>query len=160
MQAEKLRQNHLGKDSFSEARSTCACVCSVVSNSATPDCSPPGSSVHGISQAKILEWVTVSFPRGSSQPKRVTIYRGRWYLTTQDRLASCWPTSPSSRSPTRPILTMKKLEGIQAKESFLPPHVVEWVCNILAGLMHLRSRWQTQGYVLLHVDILASPLES
>ena len=29
------------------------------------DCSPPGSSVHGISQAKILEWVASSFSRGS-----------------------------------------------------------------------------------------------
>ena len=29
----------------------------------------PGSSVHGILQAKILEWVAISFPRGSSRPK-------------------------------------------------------------------------------------------
>ena len=37
---------------------------------ATPvDCSPPGSSVHGILQARILEWVAISFSRGSSQPK-------------------------------------------------------------------------------------------
>ena len=27
------------------------------------DCSPPGSSVHGILQAKILEWVTISFSK-------------------------------------------------------------------------------------------------
>ena len=30
------------------------------------DCSPPGSSVHGISQAEVLEWVAISFSRGSS----------------------------------------------------------------------------------------------
>ena len=30
------------------------------------DCSPPGSSVHGILQARILEWVAVSFSKGSS----------------------------------------------------------------------------------------------
>ena len=30
------------------------------------DCSPPGSSVHGIFQARILEWVAISFSRGSS----------------------------------------------------------------------------------------------
>ena len=30
------------------------------------DCSPPGSSVHGILQARILEWVTISFSRGTS----------------------------------------------------------------------------------------------
>ena len=32
-------------------------------------CSPPGSSVHGIPQARILEWVAMPFSRGSSQPK-------------------------------------------------------------------------------------------
>ena len=30
------------------------------------DCSPSGFSVHGISLARILEWVAISFPRGSS----------------------------------------------------------------------------------------------
>ena len=29
------------------------------------DCSPPGSSIHGILQARILEWVAISFSRGS-----------------------------------------------------------------------------------------------
>ena len=33
------------------------------------DCSPPGSSVHGISQAGILEWVAISPSRGSSPPR-------------------------------------------------------------------------------------------
>ena len=33
------------------------------------DCSPPGSSVHGILQARILEWVAVSFSKGSSRPR-------------------------------------------------------------------------------------------
>ena len=30
------------------------------------DCSPPGSSIHGIFQARVLEWVAISFSRGSS----------------------------------------------------------------------------------------------
>ena len=30
--------------------------------------SPPGSSVHGILQARILEWAAISYSRGSSQP--------------------------------------------------------------------------------------------
>ena len=33
------------------------------------DCSLPGSSVHGILQARILEWVAISFSRGSSRPR-------------------------------------------------------------------------------------------
>ena len=34
--------------------------------------SPPGSSVHGILQARILEWVAISFSRGSSWPRDQT----------------------------------------------------------------------------------------
>ena len=44
------------------------------------DCSPPGSSVRGILQARILEWVAISFSRGSSQPRdqhQVTCFAGR-----------------------------------------------------------------------------------
>ena len=42
---------------------------SFVSNSCdSMDCRPPGSSVHGIFQARILEWVAISFSRGSLYP--------------------------------------------------------------------------------------------
>ena len=44
------------------------------------DCSPPGSSEHGISQAKILEWVAISSSRRSSQP------RDRTFLSTSQVL--------------------------------------------------------------------------
>ena len=47
--------------------------CSVMSDSLWPmDCSPPGSSVHEISQARILEWVAISSSRGSSWPRDQT----------------------------------------------------------------------------------------
>ena len=36
-------------------------VASIMSDSVTPDCSPPGSSVHGILQERILEWVAMPF---------------------------------------------------------------------------------------------------
>ena len=36
------------------------------------NCSPPGASDHGIFQARILEWVAISFSRGSSPPKDQT----------------------------------------------------------------------------------------
>ena len=49
----------------------CVCAtCSIVSDSLWPhDCSPPGSSVHGIFQAKILELVAFSFSRGTFPPR-------------------------------------------------------------------------------------------
>ena len=37
-----------------------------------PDCPPPGSSVHGVLQARILEWVAISSSRGPSQPRDQT----------------------------------------------------------------------------------------
>ena len=44
----------------------CVCVCSLGSDSLRPQgLWQPGSSVHGISQARILEWVAISFSRGS-----------------------------------------------------------------------------------------------
>ena len=45
------------------------------------DCSPPGSSVHGILQARILEWVAISSSRGSSRSRdwtRVSCTAGRF----------------------------------------------------------------------------------
>ena len=49
------------------------------------ECSPPGSSVPGISQARILQWVAMSFSRGSSWPRDRTLFScvswiGRWVL--------------------------------------------------------------------------------
>ena len=50
---------------------------SVVSTLHDPmDCSPPGSSVRGISQARILKWVAISFSRGSSLPRDRTRVSG------------------------------------------------------------------------------------
>ena len=48
-------------------------------------CSPPGSSVHGISQIRILEWGAISFSRRSSWPRDwIHVFCiGRWILTTE-----------------------------------------------------------------------------
>ena len=47
--------------------SVCVRVCALTLCDPT-DCSPPGSSVHGIFQARILEWVAISYSRGSLIP--------------------------------------------------------------------------------------------
>ena len=46
------------------------------------DCSPPGFSVHGISQARIREWVAISFSKGSSQPRgsNLNLLHCKWIL--------------------------------------------------------------------------------
>ena len=54
------------------------------------DCSPPGSSVHGILQARILEWVALSPSRGFSPPRDRTCVS---YVSCIGRLVSTtWGT--------------------------------------------------------------------
>ena len=67
-------------------------LCSVAQSCLTlcnpMDCSPPGSSVHGIFQARILEWVDISSSRGSSQfrdPIRVSCIAGVFFTAEPPR---------------------------------------------------------------------------
>ena len=52
--------------SASEVAQSCPTLCNPM------DCSLPVSSVHGIFQARVLEWIAISFSRGSSQPRART----------------------------------------------------------------------------------------
>ena len=75
-----------------ELQSTCICViimylCIHSQSFSTiwdpTDCRPQGSSVHGISQGRILEWVVISVSRGSSRPRDwscISFCTGRWIL--------------------------------------------------------------------------------
>ena len=64
---------------------------SVVSNSCNPmNYSPPGSSAHGILQTAILEWVTLPFSKGFSQPRdrtQVSHIAGRFFTIWATREA-------------------------------------------------------------------------
>ena len=54
------------------------------------DCSPPGSSVHGIIQSRILEWGAISFSRGSSQTRyqtQVSCIAGKFFTIWATREA-------------------------------------------------------------------------
>ena len=81
------------RSSSSSRCTTCLCIClwskhacSVAQTCPAPrdtmDCSLPGSSVHGIFQARILEWVAISSSRVSSQPRDWTCVSciDRWIL--------------------------------------------------------------------------------
>ena len=53
-------------DSESEVAQSCPTLCDPM------DCSLSGSSIHEIFQARVLEWIAISFSRGSSQPRNRT----------------------------------------------------------------------------------------
>ena len=68
---------------------SCLTLCDLV------DCSPPFSSVHGILQARILEWVAMLSSRGSSQPRDRT-----WvsYVPCTDWQAGSLPLAPPGKA--------------------------------------------------------------
>ena len=79
------------------------CVCAKLLQSCLTlcdpmDCSPPGSSVHGILQARILEWVAMLFFRGATWPRDRT-HLSYVYLHRQ---ASSLPLSP----PGKPFILL------------------------------------------------------
>ena len=57
------------------------------------DCSLPGSSVHGISQARILEWVAIPFSSRSSQSRDRTCILGCFKFAWSGNLVSLLPTN-------------------------------------------------------------------
>ena len=73
------------------------------------DCSLPGSSLHGILQARIQEWVAISFSRGSSRPRdrtQVSCIPGRCF--------NLWAT----REALWHIISIQNLRGVKIKHKF------------------------------------------
>ena len=80
-------QNLLGPSwdrKWSEVAQSCLTLCD------PKGCSLPGSSVHGIFQAIVLEWIAISFSRGSSQPRDRTLVS-----RIVDRCFTVWATRTS-----------------------------------------------------------------
>ena len=91
------------------------------------DCSPPGSSVHGVLQERILEWAAISFSKGSSWPRgwtQVSFIAGECFTSEpleyekwKWKLISCvwlfvtpWTICISFSPPVQGILQVRILE--------------------------------------------------
>ena len=72
---------------YTQTRVVCVCTHSCVTLCDPTDCSPPGFSVHGISQARILKWVAIPFFRVSSWPRDWTLVS-----CTEGRFSTIWAT--------------------------------------------------------------------
>ena len=85
--------------------SCCCCCCLVTQLCLTlcdpMDCRPPGSSVHGILQARILEWVAMPSSRGSPQPRSPVLQ--------EDSLLSEPPGKPKNNGVGKPIPSPEEL---------------------------------------------------
>ena len=83
---------------YAKSLQSCPTLCNPV------NCSPPGSSVHGIFQPRMLEWVAMPFSTGSSQP------RDRTQVSMSVALASRFFTTSATReTPYIKQITNKNL---------------------------------------------------
>ena len=87
------------------------------------DCSQPRSSVHGIFPARILEWVAISFSKGSSQPRDQTLVShiaGEFFTiwatreALNDRALSSWSTEwlPLTWNPHSDLLNEREINAL------------------------------------------------
>ena len=112
------------------------------------DCSPPGSPVHGILQARILEWVAISFSRGSSWSRnwtRVSCIAGRWFTN--------WATREACSVPFSYSLAQQILDGIfsgcrfQISAEILPLESdswwVHWIIPFRQWILGVGMSWSS-----------------
>ena len=101
------------------------------------DCSLPGSSVHGIFQARVLEWVAFSFSRGSSWPRdrtQVSHIAGKCF--------TIWATREAHRC-------------LDTKIWKLITFVFQWSCSVaqLCPTLCNPMDWSTPGFLVLHCPL-------
>ena len=93
------------RESESEVTQSCPTLCDPM------DYSLPGSAIHGIFQARVLEWIAISFSRGSSRPSIQT-----WVSRIAGR---CFTSEPPGK-----LLYLQKIKKIFAKEKEKSFHII------------------------------------
>ena len=100
-----------------------------MSDSCDPmDCSPPGSSVHGILQARILEWAAISSSRGSPPPRDQTC------ISFFSCIASRFLTSQSLGKPRFSVVIYFIHGGLGLVTKSCPTLVTPWTVACQAPL--------------------------
>ena len=114
------------------------------------DCSLPGSSVHGIFQAIVLEWITISFSKGSSQPRDRT-----WVSHIIDRRFTIWARGDCPRLHVNKQRHYFANRGPSSQRyGFSSSHIWMWVLDY-------KESWTPKNWCFWAVvleQILESPL--
>ena len=132
------------------------CCCLVAQSCLTlcdpMDCSPPGFSVRGISQARILEWVAISFSRGSSPPRDCI---DRWsqpkYQTHVSCIGSVFLTTETPQKTTACVADQIILKYYLSKVWSLP------VAQTAKNLPVMQDPWVRKiPFTVVYIDYLES----
>ena len=122
-----ISQQTSGTSETESVTQSCPTVCDPV------DCSPPGSSVHGVLPARILEWVSMPPPPGDLHDWETEMLQKIWtQSTTKTKLpssAKVWMNQVPPQDAC-PLLTCSPL--VLASPSFWHPWPQEWMEAILS----------------------------
>ena len=123
-----------------EAVSEITQLCPTLCNSM--DCSLLGSSVHGSLQARILEWVAISFSRGSSQPRDRT-----WVSHVAGRHFTIWATREVPTQPhlSNEVVFHRVVDGLSDMRGWCSIHHISFQRMGEAGVLGRGCRQDTQA---------------
>ena len=125
----------------------------------TMNCSPTGSSVDGVFQARILEWVAISFSRGYSQPRDQT----QVSRIQADSLSAELPGKPKEGWAPRnwcfqTVVLEKTWESLwlqrdqtsqSQRKSTLNIHCKDWCCSWNSNTLAWHEDWLIEKYPLM-----------
>ena len=119
------------------------------------DCSPPDSSIHGLFQARVLEWVAISFSKGCSQPRdrtQVSRIPGRRFTAWATRQAWLYRNYPSIKINK---LKRKRLSRTEMLGTW--PYWVQGPCTINnEGQYFFNILFDLLKFQILSPDVLIS----
>ena len=132
----RMQQNI--SDHKTKTYGVCVLSHSVVSDSLqSHDCRLPRPSVHGLLQTRILEWVGIPFPRGSSQPSdqtQVSRIAGRFFTS--------WATREAQMGALGNLMKPMNLLAI-----ILHARLLEWVASPFSRGPSLPSNWTRVSHI-------------
>ena len=123
------------------------------------DCSPPGSSVHGIFQARILEWVVMPFSRVSSWPRgqtQVSCIVRRFFTIWATREAQITHAATAAKSLQSCPTLCDPIDGSppgSPVSGILQARMLEWVAISFSNAW----KWKLKVKSLSRVRLLATP---
>ena len=115
------------------------------------DCSPPGSSAHGILQAKILELAAIPFSRRASQPRdwtQISCIAGGFFTT--------WATAAAAKSLQLCPTLCNPIDGSPPGSpvpGILQARTLEWVAISFSNA----GRWKVKVKSLSHGQLFTTP---
>ena len=138
----------------SEVAQSCLTLCYPM------DCSLPGSSVRGIFQARVLEWIAISFSRGSSQPRnwtRVSCIAGTCFTIWATREAPLLLKLSYNKTYHWSWTSLQNQYGTQLTVNYLKTEDVMKLCQTVTSSRHPKNCHLVKWDMRIHDVERSSP---